>query len=495
VGFLGMHATDEHPVPIRYVGLAENFYLKGRVWKMRTGITRAGSQLTGGSGKPVQAVGHFEELDGTLHTFAICNADLHTYNWGTNSWSLIDLSVQGITLDSSSLCDWAVSRGRLIVTDGVNKPFMYDPSGPTYTTLSNAPIAGGVEIYYDKVFFFDLPGANSNVFEWSDEGDPVNGYTGDNQDWEFAQTDAGAVTNMVGLNEIMPVMKANSVALLKGAVEDAFQTDAVREGVSETDGPPGKFGTVVVEGDVFYITKSGPRQLHQGYRLLPLDRDEDNVNMLGPHWGEFDKSEIANAIAFYDENEDRNHVVWLMALDGATAKYEGLLYCVEEGSWARIAFPSTFDFKCVGSVENTEGEEFVMLGDDDGNVWIYGDDTVTTDNGTGFDARLRSRQYGQSLGTVQKRLAQVDWRIDITSAGLAGATRIFRDGIITIDHWLDSERGFSYPSSGIKVYRRGFNDVGWTVGWELIVNSAEGQCEVHSAVTQITTVGAHPSRG
>jgi hypothetical protein len=488
-----MHATDEHPVPPRYVSLAENFYLKGRVWKMRPGISQAGSQLTGGSGKPIQAIIHFQELDGTYWTIAICNADLFYYNWGTNSWTQVDLATKSITIDSSALCDWAVSRGRLILTDGVNKPFMWDPSTDTYTTLSNAPIAGGVEIYYDKVFFYDLPGANSNVFEWSDEGDPVNGYSGDNQDWEFAQADTGAVTGLIGLNEVMPVFKEDSIALLKGAVEDTFQTDAVREGVSETEGSPGKFNIIVAEGEVYYLSKQGPRVLHQGIRLIPLDRDEDNVNVLGPHWDEFNVSQITNAIVFHDRL--RNHIVWLISLAGETTRYEGLLYSVEEGSWSRITFANSFDFKSVATVEDASGNERVMLGDADGNVWIYGDDSTTTDNASGYTARIRSRQYGQSLGMVQKRLAMVDLLIDVTSSTFAALTRVYLNGdTVTANHVL-SERSFYYPTTGKKRYQRAFNHVGWTVGWELEVNSADGQCELHQSVTQITTTGAHRSRG
>jgi hypothetical protein len=485
MGYLGMNATDEYPVPNRYVGLAENFYLEGRAYKMRPGIVQAGSQIV--DNKPIQAVGHYQELDGTYHTFAVCNAELYEYTWATDSWASVGMVAAGITISASAQVDWAVSRGRLILTDGTTKPVMYDPSGPTYTSLTNAPISGGVEIYYDKVFFYDLPGANSNVFEWSDEADPVNGYTGSNQDWEFAQTDTGSVTAMIGMNEKMPVFKEDSIALLRGAAEDEFKTDAVREGVSETEGTPGRFNHVVVDGDVFYLSKEGPRFLSQGYRRIQLDLDEDGVNILGPHWAEFDRSEMGNSIVFRDKA--RNHVIWLASLSGATTKYEGLLYCVEEGAWSRITFANTYDFKCASSVENVEGDELAMIGDADGNVYIYGG-TSTYDT---YTARIRSRQYGIEMGMMQKRLAQVDWLFDITSSTFAAKTRVFLDGDTTADSL--TERGFNYQGTGKRRYRRGFNIVGWTVGWELVVSSADGQCELHQTLVQMTTTGAHPSRG
>jgi hypothetical protein len=449
--------------------------------------------LSGGSGKIVQATGHFLELDGTYHTFAICNADLHLYNWATDSWSVVDLSAEGVTLDASAKVDWAVSRGRLIATDGVNKPFMWSPATDTYTVLTQAPISNGIEIYYDKAFFFDLPGDNSVVFEWSNEGDPETGYAGENFDWEFVQTDGGPVTCLVGMNESMPVFKEDSIALLRGAANDEFKTDAVREGVSETEGTPGKWNVISVEGDIYYLAKLGPRTLVQGYNLVPLDLDQDGVNVLGPHWKAFSTNEIANAIVFNDR--ERRHVVWLTALDGETAKYEGLLYSITEGSWSRIAFDSSFDFKSAASVEDLYGAELVMLGDDDGNVWIYGEPDVTLDGDAGYNCRIRSREYGSHLGGVQKRLCQVDWVLNVTSDTLSGVTRVWLDGDNTPGAFDESERGFYMPTTGKKRYRRAYNHVGWTVGWELEVNSGDGQCELHQTLTQISTVGAHPSRG
>jgi hypothetical protein len=492
VGYLGMHATNEIPVPPRYVSLADNFFLEGRVWKMRPGVYQAGAQLTGGSGKDVQAVGHFLEMDGTYHTFAICNADLHTYNWTTDAWTLIDLAGAGVTCSASAKIDWAVSRGRLIATDGVNKPWMWDPANATYTVLSLAPIAGGVEIYYDKVFFYDLPGANSNVFEWSDEADPVNGYTTASQDWEFAQTDTGAVTCLKGMNETMPVFKEDSIALLKGSANDTFQTDAVREGVSETEGSPGKFGVIAIDGDIYYLSKAGPRMLQSGYRLLPLDMDSDSVNVLGKIWDTFAQGEVANAIVYHDII--RSTVTWLISEVGFTTKRTGLTYAMETGSWSTVTYSTDFDFQCAANVENLTGGELVFLGDADGNVWLYGDEYYW-DDGAGYDCKIRSRQYGKSLGMVQKRLSQVDLVLKVTTPSATGTTRVFLNGITTADYFSDTDRSFYIPTQGMKRYRRCFNHVGWTVGWEFEMNTMDGTCELHQSMTQMTTVGMHPSRG
>lgn len=484
----GMHSNTVAPTPTNTVSLAQNFYLKGTRWRMRPGLLQTGAQLQGGGNK-IQVIAHFEELDGTAHTVCICNGYFHEYNWGTDSWGAGTLlSGVPITVDTSAVIDWAVSRGRIIFTDGVSRPFMWD--GTTWTQLTNAPISTGVEIYYDKVFFFGLLGADSNVFEWSDEGDPVNGYTGANQDWEFAQTDSGAVRSLVGLNDHMNVFKDDSVADIRGAVEDTFQTDAVREGISETEGSPGQYNIVVVDGDVYYLSVNGPRFLKAGIRRNELDVDPNGDEILGPEWDAFSQTELTDAIGVYDKK--RKHILWLTALAGETSKYSGLLYSLETGAFSTLQFASSFNFESAAQVEDPDGNELIMLGDDDGNIYLYGDDANTDDNGVGFTARLRSRQYGQSLAMAEKRLGQVDLVLNIVAMGASGSFRAlmrpYLNGESPYAGPSSLEKSFGYEKVGRKRYRRNFNSVGHTVGWDFEVNSLTGGlCEIHAAMTQITT--------
>jgi len=492
--WLGMHANKNVATPVATVSLAQNFYLDGSKWRMRPGILQAGAQLRGG-GNDIQAVGHFQELDGTAHTFCICEGYLFEYNWGTDSWgSGTLLSGVSITTSTTAKLDWAVSRGRLIVTDGVNDPWMWDGAS-TYTTLTAAPVSTGVRVYYDKIFFFGLAGTDAVVFEWSDEGDPTAGYSGANQDWQFAQTDTGAITNLVALNEHMNVFKEDSIADLRGAVEDTFQTDAVREGISETEGTPGQWNAIVVNGDVYYLSVNGPRVLRGGVRLQELDIDQNGDGTLVPIWDAFEKTELQNAVAVYDKQ--RKHILWFIAQAGEVTRYTGLLYSLESGAWSTLKFASSYNFISIAPVEDTDGNELSMFGDDDGNVYIYGDAANTDDNALGFVARLRSRQYGQSLALAEKRLSQLDLVINILAAptgGFRGLTRPYING----EEWAgpDSlEKYFGFDTIGRKRYRRGFNATGQTVGWDFEVNALTGgQCEVHASLTQITTSSIERSR-
>ena len=486
-GFKGMNANLDQPVPVGFSSKAENFFLKDNAWKPRPGIKLSGSQI---SANTVQAIAHFTELDGTAWTLAIVNGDLYSYTWSTDTWALEeDLSVAGISQSTTALTDWTISRGRIIFADGVNDPWMWDPSTDTFTQLTAAAVTEQVETYYDKVF-----GYAGLTFEWSDEGDPTAGYDGALQSWDFAQRDGGPLTCLTPLNEHMVIFKEDSVASVRGAVEDTFQTDAVREGISETEGSPGFRNVQVVDGDVYYTSVYGPRVLVSGIKRVVLDEDEQGNNILGPEWDQFERSEIKNSISFFDA--ERKLAVWLMALTGETSKYTGLMYSVENGSWSVVSFASSFNFECAARVEDDDGNEFVMLGDDDGRIYIWGDAAqAASDNGTAFKFRLRSRQYGQSLGVVQKRIAMVDLVLEVLSAPFRGLIRPYIDGEDDETKFKLAEKFFGYETTGKKRKQRGMNHVGWTVGWDLEVQSDQGQCEVHAAVTQITTTGRHGSRG
>lgn len=485
-GFKGLNANPDMPAPLGFVSLAQNFYMKGNRWVPRPGLLLSDEQI---SSDNVQCLAHFEELDGTAWTVAIVGGDLYSYTWSTDTWALEeDLSAASISQSTTAVTDFAISRGRIIFTDGVNDPWMWDPSTDTFTQLTEAPVSTQVTQYYDKSFFW-----SGLTLEWSDEGDPTDGYANDLQAWDFAQQDGGPLVSLVGLNEALLVFKQDSIASVRGAVEDTFQTDAVREGISETEGTPGYGNVQVVDGDVYYLSPQGPRVIVGGARRVPLDMDEQGNDILEDVWSTFARDELANAISFYDK--ERKLVVWLMAKSGETVKYSGIAYSTENGAFSTIEFSSGFNFLSAARVEDPDGNDYVMLGDDDGQIYIWGDPSQTqSDDGTAFTLRLRSRQYGQSLGVVQKRICQTDLVLDVTAVPFRGLMRPYLNNQGSEQFEL-MEKSFGYETTGRKRYTRGFNQVGWTVGWDLEVLSTEGLCEVHAALTQLTTTGKHPSRG
>lgn len=473
--FSGMFDNDSFPVPQGFFGYVENFYFKDGNVESRPGYRQLGSTLPA----RIQGVYHFEELDGTLHTVAISNGDLYDLNWGTEVWGLHDLSVAGITLSSAADVDFCVSRGRLIVTDGVNKPFMWDPANTTFTQLTNAPIADGCCIYYDKVFFYDIPGAE-NQFEWSDEGDPVNGYAGEDQAWEFAQTDAGRIVGLAPLNAWLFVFKGDSIAKLAGNADENFQTDAVREGVSTTEGLIAQRSIVQVDEDVYYLSERGPRLIRQGQMFKPAE-DAGKFGLKSV-WDALDTSAWSTTIGVFDKA--RRHVIWIIPQSGGTGElYKGILYAVDDGAFSVITLDSSVDFGCIASAEDSSGTEHVLLGAESGKVYLYGESSQTSDDGVAISRVLRSREYGRESHNIQRRLAEVHL-LARSSGGCTLSLAPIRDGTTL-------EGREAVIESGRTRYRRGFNVLGWTVGWELTQNELDEEVAIEGATVFFTGSGMH----
>lgn len=477
--FLGMFANKAAGPPVGAALLVENYYLNDGVYVARPGLTQLGTQLVASK---VQGIVNYEELDGTLHTLAFANADMYEYDWGLDTWTQTDLAAQGVTMDASSPLDFANSRGRLIVTDGVNTPWMWD--GTTFTVLVNAPIAAGVTVYYDKVFFFDKPTAQ-NEFEWSDEGNPQQGYAAVEQAWEFAQTDAGAIKSLGALNNSLVVLKEDSAANVRGAVEETFQTDAVREGLSETEGTIARRSVVVVDGDVFFLSQNGPRMALRGQRLLRINHDPDKNDRLNDVWADVDRANWSDSFGLFDS--DRRHVWWFVPESGSANRNFVLVYSIDEDAWQGFRFASTFDFTAAaGRVEDTSGNEHVLVGDANGNVLSI-DSEANSDDGVAITYKLRSRLYGTSQPQVMNRLAEV--------------RMFFNTGAdpfdFTLRHNEDHTIGGGIATriageSGRLRYRRGMNATGYGVGWELEASTLNEVADIEATMVIASVMGSYP---
>lgn len=476
--WLGMHHDDNAKMPLGVSLFLQNVYPDDGRYKGRTGTVQLGSQLASAK---VQGIVHFQELDGTVHILAFCNGDMFEYNEGTDSWSTTDLSAQGITIDPSASLSFANSRGRLIVTDGVNQPFMWD-GATTFTTLSNAPVANGVCIYYDKVFFYDIPGSQER-FDWSNEADPETGYNAEGNSWEFAQTDTGRIVGMTPLNNVLVVFKEDSAAWVRGAVNEQFQTDAVREGLSETEGLIGLRGETVLDGDVFFVSQQGPRAASGGQRLLKITDTQEGDNRLEDTWNGLTRSSWSDVLVVLDT--ERRHVLWFFPSDDTV-----IGYAVDEDGWFTFDFPWTVT--AVGHVEFLTGQEYVLIGDDSGNVYQYGDSSLQSDDGTAIERIIRSRQHGLSSSALVKRLSEVRLFFDLQT-DVTFQLRPMTDG--SVGSASNTSLTTASEGTGRHTYRKGFNAVARAVGWELYQNQSDEDLLLEGSLTLITRVGSYADIG
>ena len=417
-----------------------------------------------------------------MHTCVFSNGDLYIYDWSGDTFTLYDLSVGGLTVSTSADINCRTSRGRLVVTDGVNSPCMVTgPMGSVaYTTLGNAPVAHRCGIYYDKVFFWDIPGAE-NQFGWSDEGDPANGYNGKNQFWEFAQTDAGKILGMAPLNERNIILKQDSATMLMGSADENFQTAAVREGLSETEGTAAGGSVVILKGDVYCLSMNGPRRIRQGQVYESLH--DVGVDMLRDLWDNVNRGQLYRALGWTDRQEA--HVGWLYAAGSSTDLDSAFVFNTKNQSWSMFKF-SGYAFSAVGSVEDTAGTEWVVFGDDAGNVYKYNvDEAKYDDDGTAIELIARSRMVGGEQPHVEKRATETQFQFYLTT-DFEGETRPMADYVT-----LDGKRFGLYDETGKKRYRRGWNHTGFRIGWELYANKTDQTITLSKAVTFASAVGMY----
>lgn len=474
--FQGTLANSRVDSPPGFLSFLQNFLVRDSELEPRPGFLAMGSAIGGGS--DVQGIYQWEMLNGTAYTCAFAGGDLYVYDWSGGTWTQYDLSAAGLTVDSSGDINCATSRGKLIFTDGVNKPCMITGplSGPTYTTLTNAPIAHRVGIYYDKVFFWDIP-SYENEFQWSDEGDPENGYSGDDQAWEFAQTDAGKIIGCAPLNERLNICKEDSATVLLGNADENFSTLAVREGLSETEGCVAGGSIVVLNGDVFLLSQNGPRRIKQGQVWQSL-HDAGGVDYLRDLWADVNKDKLDTSLAWVDRQE--KHVGFLVPQGTSSTLNTALVFNDENTSWTTFKFTG-YDIKAVGSVEDTSGQEWVLFGDANGMVYKYrvGFNQLS-DNGTAIEYIARKRI---SDGThMKKRITEGAFLFSLDT-DLQGEIGPYVDGVE-----LTGRQFGIYDTTGEKRYRKGFNECGYELGWWLNVNKVGCRVTIQKVTIMSTAV-------
>jgi hypothetical protein len=407
---------------------------------------------------------------------------MYEYSWSGSTWSVVDLGAEGITVAASAKLSFVNSRGRLIVTDGVNRPWMWDASTDTYTVLTLAPISNMVIVYYDRVFFFDATSSNIK-FEWSLPANPTAGYDAVGNSWEFVQTDAGPVRGMAPLNNTLVILKEDSASFLRGAVESAFETDAIREGLSESEGTIAGHSVVVLDGNIFYLSQNGPRVVLGGQRLIRINEDEEGNNRIKDIWDTIDKTQWSNCHGFVDIN--LRMIWWFVPLTGGGGELKtAIVYKIDEDSFSVYTFDTTFDIRASAQVEDNAGDEQVLIGRDNGDVLMM-DPSEPQDVSKNIVRILRSGLHGSKDAMILKRLAEVRLSMDLPG-DITFQLRPFTDG--TVGSSANSGGEFT---SGLHRYRKAFNVAGFTLGWEFFQDADEAGPEIHGAMTFMTALGSY----
>lgn len=476
---------------------AQNVMLRGGIWTGRAGIRQLGSAFPAGT---VQGLKAWSTMDKVKRLSAVVGGVYYEYDFG----ALDFVEKQDLTLldfDDELPVRFGVSRGRLLICQKEEdlRPYMVTRDvldEPVFTELTEAPAgAGNVCVYYDKVFFYDIFG-QPFVFEWSFEGDPEQGYFNEGFDWEFVQTDYGAINTMTPLNNRLMVQKRDSSTAVYGEVDVNFKTDAIREGISETDGSIAPMGVAVADGDVHFLSEQGPRVAKGGevvYKTDEIERPDGNsVSRLADIWERLNDATQDRSLAVFMKKPDRR--VWFaLPLDDAEYPTHALVYGVdkENEGWSLLEFP--FGIQAMDYDTDPEtGEGVIYMLSPDGVVYHYRESHTPTDEildgPVAIHYRVRGRNYGADSPQLLKRTVELRLTFDLDT-DLEGSVYTYVNRMLKDKRPFGIQIGRAEGNVERRTYVRGMDTPGYEVAWEVDARRIEQRFNLVSGMVIQTLMG------
>jgi hypothetical protein len=237
-----------------------------------------------------QAAFQYRKLDGTTYTVVFINGLMYTVNWATGVHTNVALGAIG-ALQTTDKIYMTVLADKLIISDGVRKPFYWD--GAVFTDMTNCPVLFGQPVvYYAKLF--GIVKANPVQIVWSEENAPLDGYDTqinpatlapyDNQ-WVVGQTAQDRLYVLMATDDALYFSRARSWSMITGPAEDDFRSTGNREAVSSTVGCTLPSSCIFRNGEIWFQDRDGffwyiplggqPVPLWEGYRETIMASDKD----------------------------------------------------------------------------------------------------------------------------------------------------------------------------------------------------------------------------
>lgn len=268
--FLGMRlVSDVADWDHKYVYRALNLFPHNGIYWPRPGdalwVVEAFAE------RIVQGEALLRKADGTTLDVIVAGGELYKRPTAgtafTKEITTANLTAAGIVLNSTARVWMATFNDQLVVTDGVNTPFVWTgASGAGLTELTNAPVAyGPPAVYYGKLFL--VKNTERVTIVWSEENQPNTGYEagGFNNAWRLGQTaQVAQLECLMGLNDGLYYFRRTSIGVIRGAVTPDFATAGVHDAVSGEVGSSAP-GSVLYYGNHLWFTDAFGRP----WRLAP----------------------------------------------------------------------------------------------------------------------------------------------------------------------------------------------------------------------------------
>lgn len=336
----------------------------------RPGFQQAGAQLTGGG--VGQLVYQFTKLAGTEYTIAIAGGRIFAFDWSARTWSepvtTANLTTAAITLSPTAKCYAVTMADKMIVTDGVNTPWMWDGTAGAggLTKLTNCPVLfGAMTVYYAKLF--GIKNTERSTMVWSEENDPTIGYEagGYNNAWQLGQADQEPLYALYGTNQSLYYFRARSTGVISGAVNTEFTTTGVHDGVSPTVGTMSPDCIVYYEWRVYFLDADfRPHVIVPGAGAKPIFGDVRET------CAGLNRAYVAQAVGVYDPS---TQLVLMGCVEtGQTIPNIMIAMDPEQHPGQPVGVWRGFTFPAMATVKNATGVGVRMHLSSDGYAYDHG---------------------------------------------------------------------------------------------------------------------------
>ena len=388
----------------------------------RPGVRQMGAQLGSVGFRQGQGTFEFHKASGAKYTVQVTGGKFYSLDWATETWNEVvtgaNLATAGITLDKVARVAFLEFQSKLLVSDGINKPWLWDGTAGAggLTLLTNAePFYGQPQSHYARIIA--IAAANLDTIIWSETDTPNSGYRtgGFNNAWSLTQTDPDRLYSIITSNTFLYVLRARGGTTLSGPPGPAFESEANRDSLSDTIGTMSPFATVFHDVNILLLDASlHPQLLRPGAAgFIPLWRELRETTKRLPK----DPILLEKCITVFYEPAN----LYLMAVPDSGAAECNMLLVLDAkgGTPVPVGVWRGWEMTTLAMVENINGQPYLFHSDSTGRVYLHGnpeDSAPWDDIMAAGTVAIEHIHECQPMGYSTKREKVYD-RIDIGTRG------------------------------------------------------------------------------
>ena len=359
-----IQGVDPSILPRNSVYLAVNLDFHSRIGSMvvRDGTTQVGSQVTDG----MACLGLHNHItgSGTKVPLAVFNASggatavLSKFTaaaWSSAQTGLTaDAKVRFVTflgttalLQAGNATQYSSANGSTWVSTGGNLDIANIPDGSLAEEFKDRVFVAGVSGNLDRLYYSSV--ASGGTISWT----AGNGFI----DIE-PEEGAGPITALSKVPGYLLIFKERSMK--RWDSKSTFPESMV------TIGAPSQEAVVKTKVSVYYFNKRGIYETTGGYPRRISRRIQDIIAAV--------PASYYSSVSGWGDGESVYFSLGDITIDGLTISNCVVRYYIESQTWTTYSYPN--EFKRWNVYVDSNGDDTVMAGDDDGNVWLVGSGTI-----------------------------------------------------------------------------------------------------------------------